>query len=339
MIETIAENREFNSFIQTSDIHIGECRSLENYIERHKKVLEQILESAQETELLLVPGDLFHRKDTKYEELMLARWFILECERRKIYLILTTGNHDHLAGSRTQLDMWKGLPFEYTKIITWEPEAIRVGNLGIIGIPWRDYTTDEIANIVKSHLPLLDGCYQKIVMLHEFIGGSIMDNGKIIPKGTKIPKVAGIDYWAVGDVHKKQMTNEVNAWYAGAPLQFKFDDILEKGYFKVNLPFRKEPEFIRTVFKKMLVVENTEDIQEDAYYYVKGDVSEVLKGNEDSRVVRSEWVKPEARSVVIEQIGITEGLPEFLAEKGVSEELQKEGLEWVQNLLKLPQVG
>ena len=104
MIDIIAEGTKFEGFIQTSDIHIGECRSLEGYIARHKDVLSQVLDSAEESKLLLVPGDLFHRKDTRYDEYMLAKWFILECERRKIYLILTAGNHDHLEGKKTQLD-------------------------------------------------------------------------------------------------------------------------------------------------------------------------------------------------------------------------------------------
>lgn len=334
MITNIAEGLEFGSFIQTSDIHIGECRALDGYLDRHKSVLEQVLCEAEKTKLLLVPGDLFHRKDTRYDEFMLAKWFILECERRNIYAVFTTGNHDHLEGKKTQLDQLNGFPYKYTKIVGWEPEAISVGNIGIICIPWRDYTTKQIEEVVNGLLPVISNKEHKIVMLHEFIGGSIMDNGKIIPKGTKIPEILGVDYWAVGDVHKFQMTNVTNAWYAGAPTQFKFDDGLDKGFLKVNLPFQDRPEFIRTTFKKLLKVTSTEEMLEDAYYYVQGDISEVLKGNDDNRVIRSEWIKPEARTIDIEQVGITEGLAEFLASKGVDQELQKEGIQWVEQILK-----
>lgn len=335
MIERIAPEMVFSGFTQTSDIHIGECRAFEGYLERHQHVLEQVLDHAEkETKLLLMPGDLFHRKDTRYGEFMLAKWFILECERRGIFLILTSGNHDHLEGTKTQLDQLDGFPYKYTKIVSWEPEAISVGNIGLICIPWRDYTTAQIKEVVQGLLPALDGCQHKVVMLHEFIGGSIMDNGRIIPKGTKIPEVHGVNYWAVGDVHKQQMTNQTNAWYAGSPTQFKFDDSLEKGFFHVRLPFEDRPEFIRTSFKKLLKVASTEEMTEDAYYFVQGDIAEVLKGNDDNRVVRSEWVKHESREITIEQVGITEGLIEFLASKGVDQELQKEGIEWVEKILK-----
>jgi len=334
VIDKIAIGKNFDSFIQTSDIHIGECRAFEGYLERHKQVLLQVILEAEKTGALLVPGDLFHRKDTRYDEFMLAKWFILECEKREIYLVVTAGNHDHLEGKKTQLDKLDGFPYKYVKIVSWEPEAIMLGNMGIICIPWRDYNTKQIEEVVKSHLPLLEGAEHKIVMLHEFIGGSIMDNGKIIPKGTKIPEVTGINYWAVGDVHKQQMTNVANAWYAGAPVQFKFDDILEKGFFKVDLPFQDRPTFIPTTFKKLLKVTSTEEMGEDAYYFVQGDIAEVLKGNDDNRVVRSEWVRPEAKEIEIEQVGITEGLVEFLASKGADEELQKEGIEWVNKTLQ-----
>lgn len=333
MIRTLADKEIFNAFIQTSDIHIGECRSLEGYLQRHQSVLEQILTKAEETRLLLIPGDLFHRKDTKYEEFMLAKWFVLECEKRQIYTVITTGNHDHLEGDKTQLDKLNGFPYKYVRIISWEPEVLHVGNLGIICIPWRSYTTDQIKDITKQLMPLVAQCEHRIVMLHEFIGGSIMDNGKIIPKGTKIPEVKDVHYWAVGDVHKKQMTNMTNAWYAGAPLQFKYNDVLEKGFLKVNLPFKDQPEFHRTSFKKILVVNSTAEMSEDAYYIVQGDISEVLKGNDDERVFRTEWIKPEARQIEIEQMGITEGLIEFLANKGVDEESQKRGIAWVETIV------
>ena len=67
------------------------------------------------------------------------------------------------------------------------------------------------------------------------------------------------------------------------------------------------------------------------YYLVKGDVEEVLKANDDPRVTRSEWVRPETEAVEYDKVGITDGLVDYLAEKGIEEDYQTKGLDWVQD--------
>lgn len=332
----MSPNKVYNGFIQTSDIHIGECRKLENYILRHKKVLWQILELAeQKHKCLLIPGDLFHRKDTKYEELMLAVEFILEAERREIQTIITAGNHDHIKGSKTQLDFFKDIPFTNVYICGWEPEIVRIGNMGVICLAWQGYTTKKIDELVRIMYPHIQDAEHKIVMLHEFIYGSKMDNGKIINQGTKIPNIPEIDYWAIGDVHTHQPTNVSNAWYAGAPLQFKFDDVTEKGAIEVNLPYESKPTYYPLSFKKLLTINSVEEISEDAHYYVKGDIGSVLEANRDARVIRSDWQRPETVAFEKPKVGITEGLADNLASAGISAQQQKECVSWVKQLLQI----
>lgn len=325
-----------SGFIQTGDIHIGECRSLSGYIARHKGVLTQIIDTAYNFGLpLLITGDLTDSKSTTYEEQFLLDWWLCEIEKRKIPTVIIAGNHDHLWGEVTQLDGLKYMPFKYIKIITWHPDICQITDeIGVIGIPWRKYKTDEIKKIILEKLPLISDSKYKVVMLHECISGMKSDSGRIIPNGTAIPNIPEITYWAVGDIHKFQVTNVANGYYSGAPMQYRFDDILPKGILRIDLERpSKEPEFIPLNFKPMKTVNSVSEIADDAYYRLVGDYEEMIKANNEPMVVKTEYNEEQKQIMTYEKLGICDGLPEFLAVKGIDEKLQNRAVTWVQNFL------
>lgn len=326
-----------HSFVQASDIHIGACRSFADYLPRHKSVLTQIMDYAYNNGLpLLIPGDLLDSKSTTYDERFLLDWWLCEIEKRKIPTVITTGNHDHLWGEVTQLDGLKQMPFKYIKIVTWHPDVVCLGDIGIICIPWRKYKTEEIKKIVLDKLPLVSHCTYRVVMLHECIAGVKSDSGRIIPNGTMIPNIPEINYWAVGDIHKFQPTNVSNGYYCGAPCQFKFDDSMSKGIIKVDLTRpSKEPEFIPLNFKPMKTICSVEDITDDAYYRLVGNYEEMIKANNEPSIVKTEYDDNEQEVIVYEKLGICEGLPDFLATKGINEDMQDKAIKWISNLLNL----
>lgn len=326
-----------SDFLQTSDIHIGECRSLSGYDERHKGILTQIMDTAYNLGLpLLISGDLVHTKSTNYIEQFLLFWWLGELEKRKIRTIIIAGNHDHLWGEVTQLDGFKFMPFNYIKIVTWHPEVVILGDIGVICIPWRGYKTEDIKKIVTEKLPLVEHCKYRVVMLHECISGVRLDSGKVLSTSTSIPSIPEITYWAVGDIHRYQMTNASNGYYAGSPAQYRFDDELPKGIIKVDLGRpSKEPEFLPITSKPLKTITNVEDITDDAYYRLVGDYDAILKANNEPQVVKAEYDNNEERTIAYEKVGICDGLPEFLATKGINEGMQKRAITWISSLLKL----
>ena len=322
-------------FIQTSDIHVGECRSLEGYLERHSKILDQITDFAFESKMpLIIPGDIFHTKKTTHEERILVdRWFS-ELDSKGIFTIITAGNHDHLYGEVTQLDGYAYHPYKNLHIVTWKPRVITYEDIGFICISWGGYKTEEIKTIVKNKLPLIEDKKYKVVLLHECISGVKLDNGYIMPSGTKIPRIPQITYWAVGDIHNHQTTNVANGWYAGAPAQFKFDDKDPKGLIVVDLDHpSKKPDFHPLKSKPLRTVTSVDQITEDAYYKIKGNFEEVIKANKAEEVVKSELVKTEKDVVEYERVGIVDGLPEFLAGKGLDDKRQQMAVDWVNNIV------
>jgi len=326
-----------HSFIQAGDIHIGECRSLVGYLNRHKSILTQIMDTAYNLGLpLLIPGDVLHSKSTSYDERFLLYWWLGELEKRKIPTVIISGNHEHLWGEVTQLDGLKYMPFKYIKIITWHPDVHFIGDIGIICIPWRGYKTEDIKKIIQEKLPLITHCQYRVVMLHECICGVKLDNGKILTSGTAIPNIPEITYWAVGDIHKFQATNVTNGYYSGAPAQYKFDDILPKGIIKVDLEHpSKEPELIPITSKPLKTVSSVDEIVEDAYYRLVGGYEEVIKANNEPMIVKTEYDDSQEQAIAYERLGICDGLPEFLANKGISDDMQNRAITWITNLLRL----
>jgi DNA repair exonuclease SbcCD nuclease subunit len=323
-------------FLQTSDIHIGECRSLEGYLARHRGILSQIIEQAKKRNLpVIIPGDLFHLKNTTYEERLLGSWFLGTLEEEGIDAIVTAGNHDHLKGKMTQIDDYRFMPFKHVKIIGWDPEIHIIKDTGFIGISWGSYTTENLHDIVMDLLPKIRHCKYKVVMVHECIVGSMVDNGHIMPKGTSaLPNIPEVTYWAVGDIHVHQRINLPNAYYAGAPAQFKFDDVPRKGMIEVDLENpTAQPTFIPIRSKQLKTVSTVAEILEDAYYKVEGSLEEVLLANQHEKVVKTDWVRPETASIDLSNLTITDGLPNFLADRGLPEKFQKMGVEWVEKLL------
>ena len=327
-----------SSFVQVSDIHVGECRSLVGYLSRHRDILIQIMDTAYNLGLpLLISGDLTHTKSTNYEEQFLLAWWLGEIEKRKIPTVIITGNHDHLWGEVTQLDGFRYMPFQYIKFVTWHPDIHIIGNIGIICIPWRNYKTEDIKKIVLEKLPLIEHCTYRVVMLHECISGVKLDSGKVLSSQCSIPKIPDITYWAAGDIHKYQKTNVANGYYSGAPAQYKFDDDLPKGILKVDLDHpSKEPEFIAIVSKPLKTITTVSEITDDAYYRLIGDYEEIIKANNEPMIIKAEYDdEKEQQAITYERLGICDGLPEFLAVKGISEEMQQRAMDWISNILKL----
>ena len=324
-----------SKFIQTSDIHVGECRSLDGYLERHQGVLQQITDLAVERRVpLIVPGDIFHAKTTTHAERFVVDEWFGDLERKSIPTIITAGNHDHLWGEVTQLDGYAKLPFKFVKIVTWKPQTVKIGDMGFICISWGKYTTSQIRDIVTKKLPYIEDSKYKIVLLHECITGVKLDNGFVMPSGTAIPKMPSITYWAVGDIHSYQKTNVGNGYYAGAPAQFKFDDKEPKGAIVVDLDHPSaQPEFVPLRSKPLRTVTSIKDIKDDAYYKIKGSLEEVILANREPSVVKSEFVKTSEDVLEYEKVGIVDGLPEFLSEKGVEAAEQKKAVEWVREVV------
>jgi len=321
-------------FVQSSDFHVGKGRSIPGYLERHGAVLYQIADYCIANSLpLLIPGDLYDRKPLFKETLLVEGW-LNYLEAKKVRTIASPGNHEHIAGTEFLLDNLPLFPLKFVSVTGFEPQHFVHEDTLIITIPWGGYKEQELRLFVENELEKASSLGNRrpftVVMCHECIVGSRVDNGTIMPKGCRLPAMPEVTYWAVGDIHVYQPTNLPNGFFAGAPLQFNFDEEEEKGFLVVDTANPTEPEFVRTSFKPMRTVSSVDSVCNDAFYFVKGDIEEVLKANRNEDVIRTDWAFEAQKSIDFKPAGVTDGLADYLAQNGFDSSYQQRGIEWAQ---------
>jgi DNA repair exonuclease SbcCD nuclease subunit len=323
--------------LQTGDIHVGECRSLDNYLQRHKSVLDEITGLAKKINgPLIISGDIFHTKTVSNEEKFLIDYWLSSLEKNKINTIIISGNHDHLYGEITHLDGYLHFPWNYLNVVATKPKLIKIDNVAFICIPWGNYSEGQLYEIVNNLRLEASSCKYVVVVCHECLFGSVFDNGVAAKKGHKLPKIDWVTYWAVGDIHKPQNAGLPNAFYAGAPLQYKFSDEQNKGVLEVDLDNPCNPNFIPLKSKKMIIVNNLEDIVDNGenFYMVKAkNENELISAHKYASVIKTNWTNTEnIETISLENDDIFIGFSDFLREKGFSEDEIDAAKEVVNNL-------
>ena len=321
-------------FVQASDFHVGKARSIPGYLERHSNVLYQIADYCIANSLpLLLPGDIYDRKPLFKETLLVEGW-LNYLEQNGVRTIVSPGNHEHIAGSEFLLDNLPLFPLRHVSVTGYNPDHFAHQDTLVITIPWGGYKEQEIRLFVETELAKASSLGNlrefTVVMCHECIVGSKVDNGTIMPKGCRLPDMPEVTYWAVGDIHVFQPTNLRNGFFAGAPLQFNFDEQEEKGFLVVDTLNPTEPEFVRTSFKPLRTVNSVDSVCNDAFYFVKGDIDEVLKANRNGDVIRTDWAIEARQAIDFKPAGVTDGLADYLALNGFDSSYQQRGITWVQ---------
>ena len=341
-------------FIHTADLHIGKSRTLPDYLERQELMLDGIYKIAKNRgiKLVLLAGDIFESKNIKWEEQQLFMEKLFEYDAKGFTTVVCNGNHDELATGVSH--MW--LPamvanaggLNSTHVIDGEPRVIDLPDLEIAVVPVvnNNMTTAELKDEVERLYATKPDFTRNpentkpfVVMLHATISGANTDIGYNISGGPRIPDLPFVDYWAVGDIHRSQEIGH-NAWYSGSPIQHDFGDAQPKGVLVVEAEKDGNPttELVELAGIKPLVTitELPEEWPTDCYIRYLGPLESLMELPEN--VIKTEGVAPEAEDEDSEDgpvqmeftDSLTEGLTEFLHTKGVSAELQEEGVRWVQ---------
>jgi DNA repair exonuclease SbcCD nuclease subunit len=300
---------------------------------------------ARGTKLVLMAGDIFESKNIKWEEQQLFLEKLFEADSKGFTTVVCNGNHDELATGVSH--MWlpamiaKAGGLKNTHVIDGEPKIIELDDLEMAVIPVvnNNMETKELKSLVEDMHAQVSCSKPFVVMLHATISGANTDIGYNISGGPRIPDLPFVDYWAVGDIHRSQEIGH-NAWYSGSPIQHDFGDAQPKGVLVVEVEQDGTPttELVELEGIKPLVTitELPEVWPTGCYIRYLGPLESLMELPEN--VIKTEGIAPEAAEgeedegpVQMEFTdSLTEGLTDFLHTKGVSSELQEEGVRWVQ---------
>lgn len=176
----------------------------------------------EQTELLLIAGDLFHRQPLLRE---LKEVDYLFGSLTKTQVVLTAGNHDYIKKD------------SYYRTFTWSPNVhmilsreiscvkLEALNTAVYGL---SYYTKEREERLYEQVQVRDNCRYRVLLAH---GG----DEKHLPFRRDAVDKIGFDYTALGHIHKPQELIPNRMIYAGALEPTDRNDTGKHGIIKGTL--------------------------------------------------------------------------------------------------------
>ena len=213
-------------FIHIADVHLGaEPDAGEAYSRQRPRELWDALEHVinicekEQTDLLLIAGDLFHRQPLMRE---LKELDYLFSTLTHTQVVLIAGNHDYIRrDSYYRTFEWGENVYP---IFGEVPEYVDFPELDTV-VYGLSYHRREIRE------PLYDRFQAQGIRRHEILLAHGGDE-KHIPFSTAALEKAGFDYVALGHIHKPQAVRKNRIVYAGALEPVDVNDVGPHGYVR-----------------------------------------------------------------------------------------------------------
>lgn len=216
-------------FIHSGDIHLGAAPESGKpwAVDREKEIwrtFENMVKQAdaQEVDLLILAGDLFHRQPLK-RELKEVNSMFAALKKTKVALI--AGNHDCIRkDSYYRTFEWSDNVY-FIKSEDISKISIDELNVDIYGL---SYYTNDITERKYDEIIIENPERINILMAH---GG----DEKHIPVNRRKLALCGFDYIAFGHIHIPEIDSEHRLAYCGSLEPIDVNDVGERGYILGNI--------------------------------------------------------------------------------------------------------
>ena len=179
----------------------------------------------EQTDLLLIAGDLFHRQPLK-KELKEVDYYFSRLSRTKVVLI--AGNHDFLKqDSYYRSFQWSSNVYP---LFDKEPECVIFEDLDV-AVTGFSYESREILTPFDGGIRAEGDAKYEILLVH---GG----DEKHLPIQKSLLEKSGFDYIAMGHIHKPQQVIPGLAAYAGALEPTDKNDTGKHGFIRGEISER-----------------------------------------------------------------------------------------------------
>jgi len=248
--------------LHTGDWHVGKTLARHSRIAEAREVLSELADIAvtERVDLVLVAGDTFDQLSPSAEAEAAVYDALVEFERRKIPVVLISGNHDHAqrwralepllvrfsilvvpeprrpdAGGIVEIPARDGSTSLQVAALPWVPINRLVAAQEMLGLaeqPFQTYAT-EMARILGALCQGFDHAKCNVLAAHLFVSGAIVAGSEralsigdlyaVTPQAMPVSP----QYIALGHVHKAQRVPgvAVPARYSGSLLQLDFGEV------------------------------------------------------------------------------------------------------------------
>ena len=237
-------------FLHTADLHLGKRLNDIYLLEDQKHILSQIASIArtERVDSVLISGDVYQKASPDSGAMEVFNGFVTELVSMGKKVFVISGNHDsdrrisYFSSLLRPSGVYVSEKFEgRLQCITLEDEY---GEVDVYLFPFtkplhmRKYFPEEgLATYQQMTEKILsasgvDYTRRCVLLAHQYIIGAELSDSEELAVGgldsIDAALFAGVDYVALGHIHKPQKVGRENTVYAGSPLKYSFSEVKGK---------------------------------------------------------------------------------------------------------------
>ena len=232
--------------IHLSDLHLGKRVGEVSMLEDQAYILDRILDivDGEGPDALLIAGDVYDKSVPSAEAVTLFDDFLCRLARRKLPVLVISGNHDSperlafgsrlMEGAGVHLSpVYDGnvkpitLTDEHGPVDFWLLPFLKPAHLRRF---YPEETIDSYTDAVGAAIAHMniDPSRRNVLLCHQFVtGAATCESEELIVGGTDNVDAAvfdGFDYVALGHLHGPQNVGSSRIRYCGTPLKYSFSE-------------------------------------------------------------------------------------------------------------------
>ncbi len=232
--------------IHLSDLHLGKRVGEVSMLEDQAYILDRVLDIVDGAgpDALLIAGDVYDKSVPSAEAVTLFDDFLCRLARRKLPVLVISGNHDSperlafgsrlMEGAGVHLSpVYDGnvkpitLTDEYGPVDFWLLPFLKPAHLRRF---YPEETIDSYTDAVGAAIAHMniDPSRRNVLLCHQFVtGAATCESEELIVGGTDNVDAAvfdGFDYVALGHLHGPQNVGSSRIRYCGTPLKYSFSE-------------------------------------------------------------------------------------------------------------------
>ena len=232
--------------IHLSDLHLGKRVGEVSMLEDQAYILDRVLDIVDGAgpDALLIAGDVYDKSVPSAEAVTLFDDFLCRLARRKLPVLVISGNHDSperlafgsrlMEGAGVHLSpVYDGnvkpitLTDEHGPVDFWLLPFLKPAHLRRF---YPEETIDSYTDAVGAAIAHMniDPSRRNVLLCHQFVtGAATCESEELIVGGTDNVDAAvfdGFDYVALGHIHGPQNVGSSRIRYCGTPLKYSFSE-------------------------------------------------------------------------------------------------------------------
>lgn len=232
--------------IHLSDLHLGKRVGEVSMLEDQAYILDRVLDIVDGAgpDALLIAGDVYDKSVPSAEAVTLFDDFLCRLARRKLPVLVISGNHDSperlafgsrlMEGAGVHLSpVYDGnvkpitLTDEHGPVDFWLLPFLKPAHLRRF---YPEETIDSYTDAVGAAIAHMniDPSRRNVLLCHQFVtGAATCESEELIVDGTDNVDAAvfdGFDYVALGHLHGPQNVGSSRIRYCGTPLKYSFSE-------------------------------------------------------------------------------------------------------------------